>query len=63
VQLIAGRQDRWIPLASLSRAVERIPGVSLAVEEGGHLLPEEKPEVIVRALLAGVTRDHPSEPR
>lgn len=50
VQLIAGREDRWIPLASLSRAVERIPGVSLTVEEGGHLLPEEKPEVIVRAL-------------
>jgi len=52
VQLIAGRRDRWIPLASLSRAVERIPGVSLTVEEGGHLLPEEKPEVIVRALCA-----------
>ena len=50
VQLIAGRQDRWIPLAALSRAVERIPGVSLTVEEGGHLLPEERPEVIVRAL-------------
>jgi magnesium chelatase accessory protein len=50
VRLIAGRQDRWIPVASLSRAVERIPGVSLAIEEGGHLLPEERPEVVVREL-------------
>lgn len=52
VQLIAGRRDRWIPLASLSRAAERIPGVSLSVEEGGHLLPEERPEVVLRALGA-----------
>lgn len=52
VQLIAGRQDRWIPIAPLSRAVERIPGATLTVEEGGHLLPEERPEVVVRALCA-----------
>lgn len=63
VQLIAGRQDRWIPLAALSRAVERIPGVSLTVEEGGHLLPEERPEVIVRELLTGATGDYATEMR
>jgi len=51
VQLIAGRQDRWIPLAALRRAVERLPGASLTVEEGGHLLPEERPEAVVRSLL------------
>lgn len=51
LQLIAARGDRWIPLASLSRAVERIPGVHLQVEDGGHLLPEERPDVITRALL------------
>jgi magnesium chelatase accessory protein len=52
VQLIAARGDRWIPLAPLSRAVARIPGVTLTVEDGGHLLPEEKPELIGRALCA-----------
>jgi magnesium chelatase accessory protein len=51
VHLIAARGDRWIPLAPLTRAIERIPGVTLSVEEGGHLLPEEKPEVVVRAIL------------
>jgi len=51
VHLLAARRDRWIPLGSLSRAVERIPGVTLHVEEGGHLLPEERPEVVVREIL------------
>jgi magnesium chelatase accessory protein len=50
LQLIAARNDRWIPLTSLRRAVERIPGVELVVEEGGHLLPEERPEVVIRLL-------------
>jgi magnesium chelatase accessory protein len=53
VQLLAARGDRWIPLSSLSRAVERIPGVTLHVEEGGHLLPEERPEVVVQSILHG----------
>lgn len=52
VQLIAGRQDRWIPITPLGRVVECIPGATLTVEEGGHLLPEERPEVVVRALCA-----------
>ena len=51
VHLIAARSDRWIPLAPLSRAIERIPGVTLTVEEGGHLLPEERPEAVVRGIL------------
>ncbi len=51
LRCIAARGDRWIPLASLSRAVERIPGAVLQVEDGGHLLPEERPDVITRALL------------
>lgn len=63
VHLIAGRQDRWIPVRALSRTVERIPGVTLTVEEGGHLLPEERPEVIVRELLRGVADDPTTGPR
>lgn len=56
LRLVAARGDRWIPLAPLSRAVQRLPGMSLIVEEGGHLLPEERPEVVVRELL------RPAEP-
>lgn len=54
VRLLAGRGDRWIPVAPLSRAVERIPGVELTVQEGGHLLPEERPEVVVHAIHAAM---------
>ncbi len=50
VRLIMAHQDRWIPLASLQRAVQGMPGVELIVEEGGHLLPEERPEVVIRQL-------------
>jgi magnesium chelatase accessory protein len=51
LRVVAGRQDRWIPVAPLTRAVERIPKATIVVEEGGHLLPEERPEVVVRELL------------
>ena len=57
LRLVAARGDRWIPLAPLSRAVQRLPGMSLVVEEGGHLLPEERPEVVVREVLAALTRE------
>jgi magnesium chelatase accessory protein len=54
LQLVAARGDRWIPLAPLRRAVQRLPGMRLVVEEGGHLLPEERPEVVVREVLAAL---------
>lgn len=57
VRLVAGRGDRWIPVAPLRRAVERIPGVELTVEEGGHLLPEERPDVVVRVIREHARRD------
>lgn len=53
VHLIAGRGDRWIPAAPLERAARGIPRLTWQVEDGGHLLPEERPEVVVRELLAG----------
>lgn len=51
VHLLPGKRDRWIPLAPLTRAVQGIPGLTMTVEEGGHLLPEERPEVVVREIL------------
>lgn len=53
--LVAARGDRWIPLSALHRAVAGLPQVTLIEEEGGHLLPEERPQVIVRE-LTNVTR-------
>ncbi len=50
VHLIAARGDRWIPLDALQRAVAGIPGVTWQVEEGGHLVPEERVDVVVGAL-------------
>jgi magnesium chelatase accessory protein len=50
VRIIAARGDRWIPLGPLSRAVQRIPRAELVVEEGGHLLMEERPEVVIREI-------------
>jgi magnesium chelatase accessory protein len=50
LQLVAARGDRWIPLAQLSAAVQGIPHMSLHVEAGGHLLPEEDPFSVLRAL-------------
>jgi magnesium chelatase accessory protein len=51
VHLVAARGDRWIPIAPLERAARGIPHMSWQVEEGGHLLPEERPEAVIRALL------------
>ncbi len=42
VEIIAGRRDRWVPDGPLSRAVARIPAATYRVEEGGHLLMEER---------------------
>lgn len=56
VDLVAGRQDRWIPCAPLERAAQGIPGMTWRVEEGGHLLPEERPEVVIDRLLEASRR-------
>lgn len=50
LHLIAAQGDQWIPRPALERAVQGIPGLTWQVEEGGHLLPEERPDVVVRAI-------------
>jgi magnesium chelatase accessory protein len=50
LHLIAAQGDQWIPRDALERAVQGIPGMTWQVEEGGHLLPEERPEVVVAAI-------------
>lgn len=50
--LVAGRNDRWVPLASLERCVARIPAAIMHVIDGaGHLLLEERPDEVAKTLL------------
>jgi magnesium chelatase accessory protein len=46
LEIIAGRRDRWVPEAPLQRAVARVRGATFRVEEGGHLLMEERGEEV-----------------
>ncbi|MFN9204748.1 MAG: alpha/beta fold hydrolase [Gemmatimonas sp.] len=51
VHLVAARGDRWIPVGPLERAARGMPGMTWQVEDGGHLLPEERPEVVTQTLV------------
>ena len=48
LDVIAGRRDRWVPEAQLRRAVASVRGATYRVEEGGHLLMEERGEEVAR---------------
>ena len=51
--LVAGRNDRWVPLASLQKSIACIPTATMRVIDGaGHLLLEERPDVVTSTLLA-----------
>ena len=55
LDLIAGANDRWVPYAALQKSVARIPRATLrAVDRAGHLLLEERPDEVVRALVGRV---------
>lgn len=46
LEVIAGQRDRWVPEGQLRRAVARVKGATYRVEEGGHLLMEERGEAV-----------------
>jgi magnesium chelatase accessory protein len=51
LELYAGANDRWVPLAALSKSVARIPAAVLTrIDGAGHLLLEERPDAVVGAL-------------
>lgn len=54
LEIIAGRRDRWVPEAPLRRAVASVRGATYRVEEGGHLLMEERGEAAA-GWIAGAT--------
>ena len=49
--LVAGERDRWVPPRPLRRVVERLPRAEFVEVTAGHLIPEERPEVVVQELL------------
>ena len=51
ITLIAGTHDRWIPIGALRQAVRRyLPAAELREMAGGHLLPEENAEGVLREM-------------
>lgn len=53
VTLIAGQRDQAVPLAQQMSLVRRLPRAELVViERAGHLLHEERPEPVLRHVLA-----------
>jgi magnesium chelatase accessory protein len=51
LELVAGANDRWVPYAALQGSVARIPAASLkSIDGAGHLLLEERPDVVIAAL-------------
>lgn len=56
VWLVAGRHDRFLPTRGLVKALTRLGGSTEAkvVETAGHLLPEEAPHEVLRAVQAAV---------
>lgn len=62
--LLAGANDRAVPVAQIRAASARLPHATLVVvERAGHLLHEERPERVSRLILEHLDRpqDHPSE--
>ncbi|MES2523324.1 MAG: alpha/beta fold hydrolase BchO [Gemmatimonadota bacterium] len=50
IDLYAGRGDRWVPFAPLAESVARIPAATLYPVDAGHLIPEERPDVVIDAV-------------
>jgi magnesium chelatase accessory protein len=64
VLLLAGREDRSVPVAQQRRAASRIPGARLVVvPDAGHLLHEERPQQVAELMVRDLTETperHPS---
>ena len=48
--LLAGRDDRWIPPAAISRVGQQIPGAEVISFRAGHLGPEDDPRFVASFL-------------
>lgn len=51
LELFGGSADRWVPYTPLAASVATIPRAVLTrVEGAGHLIPEERPDVVIEAV-------------
>ena len=56
VRVIVGEHDRFFPPARLDAAAHRLLGLTPTVVGGaGHLLPDQRPDVVARAVQAAAT--------
>jgi magnesium chelatase accessory protein len=61
--LLAGENDRAIPVLQQRQVAARIPGAQLQIVKGtGHLLHEEQPATIARLVLAELEALPPADP-
>lgn len=51
LELIGGARDRWIPAQLIADVVARLPMARFASVDAGHLIPDERPELVVAALV------------
>ncbi len=57
LELIGGTRDRWVPPQALARIVERMPMARFETVEAGHLIPDERPEVVMARLQRNSNHD------
>jgi magnesium chelatase accessory protein len=57
LELIGGTRDRWVPSQALARTVDRIPMARFDTVDAGHLIPDERPEVVVERLQRNSNHD------
>lgn len=64
--LVGGTRDRWIPPQSIARVVERLPMAHFETVDAGHLIPDERPDVVVATINSSrppVPGDSPTRDR
>lgn len=60
VHLLHGAEDPFVPLARLREVVRSLPGVTLDVLPGGHLLHETDPDAVARVVRASLPANRPA---
>ncbi len=50
LELIGGTRDRWVPPQALARVVDGMPMARFDTVDAGHLIPDERPDVVVERL-------------
>jgi pimeloyl-ACP methyl ester carboxylesterase len=60
VRIVWGEHDVFQPVAEAHALARALPSAHLRVVPGGHFLPEERPEVLAREILAALHQPIPT---